>query len=60
MPIGTPSASEIDTDTYAGEERGARAPDMRDSTSRPSSSEPNGMGGSGRGRTALQLVASGS
>ena len=60
MPIGTPSASEIDTDTTPARIE-ARAPQMmRDSTSRPSSSAPNQCAALGAARTALQLVASGS
>src|SRR5258706_5546265 len=60
MPIGTPSAIEIDTDTSPARIE-ARAPQMmRDSTSRPSSSPPNRYAAFGARRTASQLVASGS
>src|SRR5688572_27117020 len=59
MPIGTPSASEIDTDTTPARSE-ARAPQMmRDSTSRPSSSAPNQFAALGPARTALRLVAIG-
>jgi hypothetical protein len=60
MPIGTPSASEIDTDTTPARIE-ARVPQtMRERTSRPSSSAPNQCAALGPARTAVQLVASGS
>ena len=60
MPIGTPSAMEIDTETRPARSE-ARVPQMtRESTSRPSSSPPKRYAALGARRTASQLVASGS
>src|SRR6185295_9125373 len=60
MPIGTPSASEIVTDTTPASSD-ARVPQTTlERTSRPSSSAPNQLPALGAARTALQLVASGS
>jgi hypothetical protein len=60
MPIGTPRPSEIETDTTPARIE-ARAPQMtRESTSRPSSSEPKRCARLGAPRTSLQLVARGS
>ena len=60
MPIGTPSASEMETDTTPARSD-ARVPQMtRESTSRPSSSAPKRYALPGAWRTALQLVATGS
>ena len=59
-PIGTPTESEIDTDTTPARSD-ARAPQItRESTSRPISSVPNQCSADGALRIALQLVASGS
>ena len=59
-PIGTPNASEIDTDTIPARSD-ARVPHMtRESTSRPISSVPNQCAALGALRIALQLVAKGS
>jgi len=60
MPSGTPSASEMVTDTRPAR-IDARAPQMtRERTSRPSSSAPKRCAALGPSRTALQLVSSGS
>src|SRR5208282_5190609 len=59
-PMGTPNASEIDTDTTPARSE-ARVPQTtRESTSRPISSVPNQCAALGALRIALQLVASGS
>src|SRR5579862_1016616 len=60
MPTGTPSDTEMHTETRPASSE-ARAPQMtRDSTSRPISSVPNRWAAVGALRMAPQLVASGS